>query len=199
MFAALAVMVVFVNTWGAMFPTIAEDVLHRGAGGLGGLTLAVGIGAIAGAVVALVLEGKANDARLQFVAAFLFAGLVIGVALSSSYSTTLFLTVAASTAGAPFFINNMAASQAATPRELKAKVVSVRYIVLATQPLGMMLLGAAAEAFGPQTAMAGSAVIGIALLAAGALSRPASLPRVRLLRRRARKAAPVISDATRAA
>jgi MFS family permease len=164
MFAVLAVMVVFVNTWGAMFPTIAEDVLHRGSGGLGGITLAVGIGAITGAVVAIVMEGRFGDAKQQFIAGAIFAVVIIGVALSTSYPLTLVLTVIASSAGAPFFINNMVASQAATPAAMKAKVVSVRYIVLATQPIGMMLLGAAAEVFGPQAALAGSSAIGILLM-----------------------------------
>jgi MFS family permease len=165
MFAALTVTVIFINTWGAMFPTIAEDVLDRGASGLAGITLAVGIGAIAGAVISIALEGKIGDARQQFGAAFLFGGMIVGVALSTSYPLTLVLTVLASAAGAPFFINNMAASQAATPGAMKAKVVSVRYILLATQPIGMVLLGAAAEVFGPQEAMAGSTVIGMALMA----------------------------------
>lgn len=165
MFASLAVMVVFVNTWGAMFPTIAEDVLHRGAGGLGGITLAVGVGAIVGAVAALALEGRMSDARQQFLAAFLFAAVIVVVALSTSYPLTLVATVIAAAAGAPFFINNMAASQAATRPGMKAKVVSVRYIVLAFQPIGMMLLGASAEVFGPQAALAGSVIIGIVLMA----------------------------------
>lgn len=165
MFAILVVMVLFINTWGAMFPTIAEDVLHTGAAGLGGITLAVGIGAISGAILALVLEGRMSDTRQQFGAGFLFSAFVIGVALSPSYPLTLVLTVLAAACGAPFFINNMAASQAATPRDMKAKVVSVRYILLATQPFGMMLLGASAEFLGPQIALAGSVLIGMALMA----------------------------------
>ncbi|MDA1296732.1 MAG: MFS transporter [Chloroflexi bacterium] len=196
MFAALAVMVIFVNTWGAMFPTFAEDVLHRGAGGLGGITVAVGVGAIAGAVLALVLEGRMGDARQQFVAAFLFAAFVVGMALSTSYPLTLLLTVAAAAAGAPFFINNMAASQAATPGEMKARVVSVRYIVLATQPIGMMLLGGAAEAMGPQLALAGSGAIGIVLLAVVAAGRSGHLARLSGHRRGAAGAAGVTGTDT---
>jgi MFS family permease len=164
MFAVLFVMVIFINTWGAMFPTIAQDVLHTGAAGLGGITLAVGIGAITGAVLALVLEGRMSDGKQQFGAGMLFSIFVVGVALSPSYPLTLVLTVVAAACGAPFFINNMAASQAATPKDMKAKVVSVRYILLATQPFGMMLLGAAAEFLGPQAALAGSVIIGMVLM-----------------------------------
>ena len=190
MFAALTVMVIFVNTWGAMFPTIAEEVLHRGAGGLGGITLAVGIGAIAGAVLALALEGRMGDAKQQFVSAFLFAAFVIGMALSTSYPLTLMLTIAAAAAGAPFFINNMVASQAATPAGMKARVVSVRYIVLATQPIGMLLLGATAELIGPQLALAGSGAIGIALMAVIAASRSGRLTRSAGSRGRRRRNGP---------
>jgi MFS family permease len=164
MFAVLAVMVIFINTWGAMFPTIVHDVLHTGAAGLGAITLAVGIGAITGAVLALVLEGRVSDGKQQFGAGMLFSIFVVGVALSPSYPLTLVLTVVAAACGAPFFINNMAASQAATPKEMKAKVVSVRYILLATQPFGMMLLGAAAEFLGPQVALTGSVIIGMVLM-----------------------------------
>ena len=166
MFTILVIMVMFTNTWGAMFPALAIGVLERGASGLAGIALAVGIGAIIGAVVALLIEGRVSDARVQLGAALLFGTLIIGVALSNSYLLTLLLTVGASAAGAPFFINNMIASQVATPADRRASVVSVRYIVLATQPIGMIALGAAAESAGVQFALAGSAFIGVLLTAA---------------------------------
>jgi len=170
MFVILIIVLLFANTWGATFPRLAIGVLDRGAGGLAAIGLAVGIGAIIGAIASLWFEGRVSDARLQFGAALLFAILIIGVALSNSYLLTLLLTVAASTAGAPFFINNMIASQVASPNERRASVISVRYIVLSTQPIGMILLGAVAESVGVQFALAGSSFIGVVLILALAIS-----------------------------
>jgi MFS family permease len=164
MFLALFVMVLFVNTWGGLFPTIAEDVLHRGAGGLGGINIAVGIGALTGAVLATVLAGRVADARQQFAGAFLFTGFVIVVALSGSYMLSLIATTVAAASGAPFFINNMAVTQLNAAEEFRGRVVSVRFVVSAVQPLGLLALGATAEVIGPQAALAGSAAIGGALM-----------------------------------
>ncbi|MEX0762800.1 MAG: MFS transporter [Dehalococcoidia bacterium] len=164
MFLGLLVMVLFVNTWGAMFPTIAQDVLGQGAAGLSGLTMALGAGAIIGAILAVFLEGRMPDAWQQFGAALLFAGLVALLAVSTSFPVSLAITVAASAAGAPFFINNMIATQVGAADGFRSRVVSVRYVVLAIQPVGMMAVGAAAEMVGPQLALGGSAVIGAVLV-----------------------------------
>lgn len=164
MFVALTVMVLFVNTWGGLFPTIAEDVLKRGAGGLGGISLAVGAGAISGAVISMLLAGKVPDARQQFVGALLFTAFVMALALSTWYPLSLAVTVFAAASGAPFFISNMAATQLNSSAEFRGRVVSVRYMVSALQPVGLITLGAVAELIGPQKALAGSAAIGGALM-----------------------------------
>ncbi len=164
MFLALLVMVVFVNTWGGLFPTIAQDVLHRGAGGLAGISLAVGAGALTGAVTANILPGKIPEARQQFGGAFLFTMFVISLALSPWYPLSLVATVFAAASGAPFFISNMAATQLNSSEEYRGRVVSVRYVVSAVQPVGLIALGATAEAIGPRAALAGSAAIGGALM-----------------------------------
>ena len=166
MFAVLLVSVLFVNTWGAMFAPIAEQVLHRGAAGLSAITLAVGIGAILGAIGSIAMEGRVSDRTQQLVFGMAFSLLIVAVALSPVFELTLVLTVITSAAGAPFFINNMVASQAETEERFRARVVSVRYVVLAAQPIGMIALGAAAEAVGPQFALAGSTAIGAVLLLA---------------------------------
>lgn len=164
MFLALFVMVLFVNTWGGLFPTIAEEVLHRGAGGLSGMALAVGAGALCGAVISMLMAGRVPDARQQLGGGLLFAAFVIILAVSKSYPLSLAVTAAAAASGAPFFISNMAATQLNASEEFRGTVVSVRYVVSAAQPAGLMLLGAVAETAGPSVALAGSAAIGGGLL-----------------------------------
>jgi MFS family permease len=164
MFLALFVMVLFVNTWGGLFPTFAEEVLHRGASGLSGIALAVGVGAVAGAVLAMVLSGKVPDARLQFMGALMFSAFVIVLAVSTWYPLALAATVIAAASGAPFFISNMAATQLNSAEEYRGRVVSVRYVVSAVQPLGLIAMGAAAEVAGPQWALGGSAAMGGGLM-----------------------------------
>lgn len=164
MFLAFFVMVLFVNTWGGLFPTIAEDVLHRGAGGLSGIALAVGVGALTGAVLAMVLAGKVPDVRLQFAGGLLFAAFVILLASSTWYPLSLVATTFAAACGAPFFISNMAATQLNSDEEHRGRVISVRYVVSAVQPIGLIAMGALAEVIGPQLALGGSAAIGGSLL-----------------------------------
>ena len=171
MFAALIIMVIFINTWGALFPTIAHDVLHRGAGGLTAINLAVGTGAISGAILAVFLEGRISDAQQQLGAGMLFAAFVILMAVTHIYAIALIASAVAAAAGAPFFINNMGAIQLRAPEEFRARVISVRFVVSAVQPFGIMTLGAAAQFLGPQIALGGSAAIGGLLLAGMAVTR----------------------------
>ena len=186
MFIAFFIMVLFVNTWGGLFPTLAEDVLHRGAGGLSGIALAVGVGALTGAVLAMVFAGRVPDVRQQFVGGLLFATFVIVLAMSTWYPLSLVATTLAAACGAPFFISNMAATQLNADEEHRGRVVSVRYVVSAVQPLGLMAMGAVAEVIGPQRALGGSAVIGGALMLVIALT----VARRGLFRAKAARAGP---------
>ena len=164
MFIALFIMVLFVNTWGGLFPTLAEDVLRRGAGGLSGIAIAVGVGALTGAVLAMIFAGKVSDVRQQFAGGLLFAVFVVILAASTWYPLSLVATTLAAACGAPFFISNMAATQLNSDEEHRGRVVSVRYVVSAVQPLGLMAMGAVAEVIGPQLALGGSAAIGGVLM-----------------------------------
>lgn len=171
MFGALIVMVMFVNTWGALFPTVAQDVLHRGAAGLTAINLAVGAGAITGAVVAVFIEGRVSDATQQFGGAMVFATFIVLMAATHIYVIALAACTVAAAAGAPFFINNMAAIQLRAEEEFRARVIAVRFVVSAIQPFGMIALGAAAQFLGPQIALGGSAAIGGLALAGMAVTR----------------------------
>ncbi|MBI2965590.1 MAG: MFS transporter [Chloroflexi bacterium] len=153
LFACL-VMIVTVNSWGALFPAFAEDVLNVGAGGLGVLSTAVGGGALAATILVVVISGRISDKTVEVVSGFLFAAFVLGVALSHSYVLTIVLVALAAFAATAFFQTNMTAVQLHAPEEFRGRVISVRFVAWGLQPAGLLALGGLAEAIGPQPALA---------------------------------------------
>jgi MFS family permease len=154
MFVALLVVVLGVNSWGAMFPTFTEDVLGRGAGGLGMIVLGVGVGSTVGTFVAMTLDGRATDKAIQIGSGLAFAIVVGLIAYTPSFAAWVILATVAACVGTVFFVHNMMAVQLNTPDELRGRVIAARFVLSGLQPFGQLALGAMAEGAGPQMAMA---------------------------------------------
>jgi MFS family permease len=159
LFACL-VMIVTVNSWGAVFPAFAEDVLRVGAGGLGVLGVAVGVGSLAATILVVVISGRVPDKTVEVVSGFLFALFVLGVALSTSYVVSIVLVALAAFAATCFFQTNLTAVQLHAPEEYRGRVISVRFVAWGLQPVGLLALGALAEVVGPQPALAAFSIGG---------------------------------------
>jgi MFS family permease len=163
LFACL-VMIVTVNSWGAVFPAFAQDVLKVGAGGLGVLSVAVGAGSLAATILVVLISGRVPDKTVEVVSGFLFALFVLGVALSTSYGISIVLVALAAFAATAFFQTNLTAVQLHAPEEYRGRVISVRFVAWGLQPVGLLALGALAEVIGPQSALAAFSVAGAVAL-----------------------------------
>lgn len=170
MFVALLVVVLGVNSWGAMFPTFTEDVLGRGAGGMGMIVLGVGVGATLGTFVAMALDGRATDKAIQIGSGLAFAVVVGVLAFTPSFAAWVVLATVAACVGTVFFVHNMMAVQLNTPDDLRGRVISARFVLSGLQPFGQLALGAMAEGMGPQMALGIFAIASAAGLGAVALA-----------------------------
>ena len=85
-----------------MLPGIVRFQLHAGAGTLGALTGALGLGSLIGSVALLKLARRANKGEPVLVGYFLSAAAIIGVGLSSSVGVSLALAVVGGFGGVIF-------------------------------------------------------------------------------------------------
>lgn len=158
------VLVITVNTWGALFPPLAKDVLGRGAGGLATLQVAIGIGALIGAVMSISMGQRFGEKRLMVFSGLLFAALVIGLAASEIFWLSVVIVGFAACVATVYFVTNMIAMQLTASPEFRSRVISVRFIMFGFGPFGMIALGIIAEYYGTQLALTIVAATGAALL-----------------------------------
>lgn len=157
-------LIITVNTWGALFPPLAKEVLGQGAGGLAALQVAVGVGALLGAVTAVSLASTLGEKKLTIIAGFLFAGLVLALAISEVFLLSVAIAGMAAAVATHYFVTNMITMQLTAAPEFRSRVISVRFIMFGFGPAGMIIVGALAEFMGTQWALGISAVSGAALL-----------------------------------
>ncbi|MBI4219212.1 MAG: MFS transporter, partial [Chloroflexi bacterium] len=157
---ACLVMILTVNSWGALFPAFAEDVLKIGAGGLGVLSTAVGIGALAATVLVVAISGRVPDKAVEIGSGFLFAAFALGMALSGSYLLTTVLAGLAAFAATSFFQTNLTAVQLHAPDEFRGRVISVRFVAWGLQPVGQLANVGLAQAIGAPAALAAFSITG---------------------------------------
>ncbi len=157
-------LVVTANTWVALLPPLAKDVLDQGAGGLAALQVSIGLGALFGAVLAVPVSGQFGEKRLTVVSGFLFAGLVIALAVSEVFLLSVLIAGLAAGVATLYFVTNMITMQLTASPEFRSRVISVRFIMFGFGPFGMIVLGSLAEFLGTQWALAIAGVSGAVLL-----------------------------------
>jgi predicted MFS family arabinose efflux permease len=175
-----------VNTAGMNFqvliPPLARDVLAAGPSGFGFLLAAAGLGSITSALV-LAFRGRP---RLR---AILAAGLLLGifeVGLSTSRSMPLSLAImfAVGLASVAMTMNANTLIQITVPDHLRGRVMAVYVTVfVGSTPVGGLIFGAIAGAFGTATALligglASAAVSAVAAIIAWRWGLLRSGPRV---------------------
>jgi len=145
----------------SMLPVFAEDVLRRGAAGLGVLSGASGAGAVVGGVL-LARWGDVRDKPRLFSACFvLFFSALVLFSLSRSYALSLALLFAVGLGSMSHISTGTVILQLATPRELQGRTMSLWTWGISLSFLGALPVGVLAERVGAPAAMAGSAVIGL--------------------------------------
>ncbi|MGE3594226.1 MAG: MFS transporter, partial [Dehalococcoidia bacterium] len=171
-FAAKTPMVFFVIMMGnifslfgmpyiSMLPVFAEDVLGKGAAGLGLLSSASGAGAVVGGIL-LARWGDVRDKRRLFQACFiLFFGALFLFSLSPIYGLSLALLVLVGIGSMSNINVGTVMLQIGTPRELQSRTMSLWTWGISLSFLGALPIGALAEVYGAPVVMAGSALIGL--------------------------------------
>lgn len=162
----------------ALIPVMAGKVLGLGADGFGVLVSAVGAGALAGAVSLALLGNFRRKGLLLTAATFTFAGALAGFALSRSVA----LSVAALAFAGWGMIAQLATTntllQLTIPDALRGRVMSAYlWAVVGTAPVGSLILGSLAEAWGAP----GALLFGAVVCALSAVVVLAALPEVRRL------------------
>lgn len=147
------VVVIAVMPWQALLPVFATDVLNRGATTLGMLGLATGIGALVGSVTVAAIGARVGYHRLGLVSGVAAAVVVASFGASASLGLSLALAAGAGLSSAMFMTANMTLLQITVPDHLRGRINSVRFLVIGTQPIGAIFLGAFAESSGPQLAV----------------------------------------------
>ena len=150
------VAIVFGMPYQTVLPVFADEVLNSPQLGLGYLGTAGGIGAIAGSLLVARFTGLG---QMRFALA---AGVIgMGVFITFfSLSAMLWLALAMALVVGFFFqmlmTANFALLQVLVPDRLRGRVMSVRFIIFGLSPIGIISLGAAAEAIGTPAATAWS-------------------------------------------
>ncbi len=136
----------------ALLPVLARDRLGRGALGTGMLFAAMGTGML---VTSLVLASVRDLKRkgLIFTINYIAGGLgFAAIGLSTSYLLTLAILFVWGMGGGLFINLNQTLIQSNTPHELMGRVMSVHTLsFIGVGPIGALVAGAGAEAFGPAT------------------------------------------------
>jgi MFS family permease len=161
------VMILTVGPFQSLMPVFAEDVLNVGAGGLGVLMLAAGIGALLGSIGVVMIGESVGHQKLELIFGITGAIALAAFALSPWYALSIILVVLTAYSTTSFMVVNMTVVQVSTPDYMRGRVVSVRFLVVGLMPFGALSMGAGAEALGAPMAVAivaGVGAVGFALV-----------------------------------
>jgi len=145
--------------YAVLMPIFADQILHRGANGLGILMGATGVGALLGALSLAARSGLRGVGRLIGISALFFGAFLVGFAWSRSFWLSAFLLVPVGY----FMMSQMTSSntliQAMVPDHLRGRVMAVYTMMfMGMAPFGSLFAGAMAKPLGaPLTISMGAA------------------------------------------
>ena len=161
------VMTLTVGPFQSLMPVFAEDVLSVGAGGLGVLMLAAGIGSLVGSITVISIGDTVGHQKLELLFGLFGAAMLTAFALSPWYPLSIILVSLTAFATTSFMVVNMTVIQVTSPDYIRGRVVSVRFLVIGLMPFGALSMGFGAEALGAPTAVAivaGVGAVGFAIV-----------------------------------
>ena len=153
----VVILLAFVGTFGYNFtvvlPLVARYVVQVDAAGFGLMTGAMGVGSVLAALW-LAYQRRPTLRRLLAGAAA-FSALLLLVALSRVFLLSLGLLVVLGFASVFFTANAQTILQLSSPDEFRGRIMSLYTLLfLGTTPIGSSFVGAVAERWGVQTALA---------------------------------------------
>ena len=165
----MAVMGTLAYNFNVLLPLFASDVYHRGGGTYGALTTAMGVGALAGALV--IASRRMPRYKLLVLVTFAFGVLAMGVALAPTLAAALILLVPMGAASVAFIALANSLLQLHSKGQMRGRVMSLWAIVfLGSTPVGAPLTGLVAAHFGARAALGMGAVATLLTAAWGAFA-----------------------------
>ncbi|MEU8659769.1 MFS transporter [Actinoplanes philippinensis] len=151
----------------ALLPLVASRGLGLGSGGYGVLLGAVGVGAVAGALLLPRLRARWSLNRLLLIASVLFAGILTALALSRSPVVVVVALLPAGVAWVMVLSSVNAAMQLFLPNWVRARGLAIYQIVFAgAQAAGALVWGVLSDVAG----LAAAHLAAVALMLAGAVT-----------------------------
>jgi hypothetical protein len=150
----------------ALLPSLARDVLHTGAEGLGALSAGRAIGGIVGLTVASV--GTAGGARFLATLVTFGVGLIVlgGAPYVVGFGGVVLVVVAVNAAGALADLLAQTLLQLSAPHALRGRAGGAWVVAIGLAPVGQLQIGALASLFGVSIALATSGTA-LVILAVG--------------------------------
>jgi len=159
-----------------LLPIFADSIHGRGAGGLGVMQSAVGVGALTGAVLLTLLSGAQRRGLLLVGAIATFGAALILFALATAWPLALAMLALAGMADALYIFTINGLLLAKAPEQLRGRVMSVFTLAdIGMTPLGSLFVGGLAGIVGAQAALATSGSV----VVASVLGVAAKFPRLR--------------------
>lgn len=158
----------------ALLPVLARDTLDRGAGSLGLMVAAPGVGAVLATMVIASLSAMRRKGLVLLAAVFCLGVALALVALSRSFPLTIALLVVVGGAQMTYTTTNQTVLQLTTPPEYRGRVMGIYMLNQGLFPLGSILVGLLTDLTDIHVAFA---VMGcaVALIAAGFTWRATNL------------------------
>ena len=148
-----------------LLPVFAEEVFDAGAAGLGLLAASTGVGGLVGALIVAAMSRYEHKGRLMLLSGIWLGRAVHRLLPARCTRPAAVMLALGSVGGVVMQTTNNTVIQATVSEEVRGRVMAVVMMSFGLMPLGVIPLALAADAFGAQTALAGSAIIMIVLLA----------------------------------
>ena len=168
----MAVIGTLAYNFSVILPLYAHDVFHRGAGTYSALTVAMGIGALAGGLTLAARQRPSH--RLLVAVTLAFGAFILAVAAAPTLPLCLALLVLMGAASIMFIATANSLLQLNSSGAMRGRVMALWAVVfLGSTPIGAPLIGFIAGRYGPRSALAlgGVATLAIATWAGLELRR----------------------------
>lgn len=165
----------FGMTLNSLMPAFNQDILHGGADDLGIISMAMGMGAIAGSLLMARMGEMGRKGMWQFGTAFLWGLLLVAFASSTTLVVACIMTAAVGFMMSMFMSMNRSLIQLQVSSEMRGRVMSIDMMSHGLMPLGIMPISLIAEYYSISTAL----MVSGALLATLTLVCMALMPAVR--------------------
>ncbi len=156
-----------------ILPVFARDILDSGPNGLGLLLAGGGAGAIVGSMVVAFVNRPSQMQAMIIGAGISFGAGIILFSFSDIFSISLALSIYLGLMMQIFGVASFAVMQVAAPAHIRGRVVSTMMLAWGMGPVGMFLLGSAAEVIDPEIALLVMGIISMGLMAAIVAAVPA--------------------------